>query len=158
VTDQSETLYGFLLSYVISLEFFVSSHDHLLLIAEWIERLAGCSPLLSSFCLEAQVVGSFVWSVGRSFQVHVALVSLADLDKRHGRVFAVCPPCRSPLVLIHSLILLPPQSADVHFWVLRTGNEMSLLPEKSDFTSMQACYNKYKQEDDKFHQYLKFIR
>ena len=34
MTDQSGTLYGFLLSYVISLEFFVSSLDHLLTIAE----------------------------------------------------------------------------------------------------------------------------
>lgn len=77
------------------------------------------------------MVGSFVWSVSRSFQVHVALVSLADLDKHHGQVFVACPLFPSSLVLIHSLILLRPQSADAHFWVRTTGNEMSLLPKKN---------------------------
>ena len=76
------------------------------------------------------MVGSFVWSVSRSFQVHMVLVSLVDLDKHHGPVFAACPPCPSLPVLVHSLILLRPQSADAHFWVRRTGNETSLLPKK----------------------------
>ena len=73
----------------------------------------------------------------------MALVSLVDLDKRHGRVSVVCFPCPPPLVLIHFLIPLLPQSADAHLWVLRTGNEMSLFPKKrSDITAMHACSDK----------------